>query len=93
MNYALIKENKVANIIWLSPSNAKDFPNTVALNDIPAGIGDEYIDGIFYRDGKKLLSPLEAAYEQIAVMEASLAEADAALLDLTYQNILEGVEA
>lgn len=61
MNYALIEDGMVTNIIWLYPGNAHEFPNAVPMNDIPAGIGDSYADGAFYRDGERLLSPLDEA--------------------------------
>lgn len=61
MNYALIEDGVVTNVIWLHPGNASDFPNAVALNDIPAEIGDSYVDGAFYRDGEKIVSAMESA--------------------------------
>lgn len=70
MNYALIENDMVTNIIWLSPTNAADFPDAVAYGDRPIQIGDSYIDGIFYRDGEKVLSPVEdmqAALELLGV--------------------------
>ncbi|MBE5925582.1 MAG: hypothetical protein E7270_01120 [Lachnospiraceae bacterium] len=59
MNYALIENNIITNIIWLYPGNASDFPNAVPLDDVPASIGDEYIDGIFYRNGERILTEVE----------------------------------
>lgn len=64
MNYALIENGIVENIIWLYPSNASDFPNAVALDDIPACIGDSYVDGAFYREGEKIVSAMESARMQ-----------------------------
>jgi len=61
MEYAWIREGKVVNIISLSPSNAQDFPCAVALRGVLAQVGDRYENGAFYRDGKKLLAPLEEA--------------------------------
>lgn len=66
MNYALIENGVVINIIWLSPSNASDFPNAVSFGDKPVGIGDSYIDGKFYRDGTEILTPLEEAQAALA---------------------------
>lgn len=65
MNYALIENGIVANVIWLYSGNADEFPNAVPMNDIPAGIGDSYVDGVFYRGGERILS---AADEANAVM-------------------------
>ena len=73
MNYALIKDGYVANIIWLSPSNAQDFPDAVPLNGLPVQIGDTYADGVFYRNGSRLMSPVEAVEAEMADMKAALA--------------------
>ena len=81
MNYALITNGIVTNIIWLDPRNAGDFPGAVALGDRPVSIGDSYADGGFTRDGAAVLTPLEAA-------EATIAELDTALVDAEYQNVL-----
>ena len=51
MNYAVIEEGLVSNVIWLNDSNADEFPNAVPLGDVPAGIGDTYDGAHFYRDG------------------------------------------
>ena len=73
MNYALIKDGYVVNIIWLSPSNAQDFPGAVVLNGLPVQVGDAYSDGIFYRNGDRVLSPVEAVEAEMADMKAALA--------------------
>lgn len=70
MNYALIENGIVANVIWLYKGNASDFPEAVAINDLPVGIGDTYTDGKFFRNGQeivteaeeRLLAELNAAY-------------------------------
>lgn len=70
MNYALIESDTVINIIWLSQSNASDFPDAVKYDDRPVQIGDSYIDGIFYRDGEKVLTnqeDMQAALELLGV--------------------------
>ena len=61
MKYAWLKEGEVVNIISLSPSNAQDFPCAAALNGIAARAGDRYENGAFYRNGERLLEPLEEA--------------------------------
>lgn len=63
MNYAIVEDGIVTNIIWLYPTTP--FENAVPCGDIPVQVGDAYADGKFYRDGKQLLSPLEEA--QIAL--------------------------
>ena len=79
VNYALIENGIVTNIIWLYPGNASDFPNAVPLGDVPAGIGDTYADGVFYRDGEKVLSAVEQAQKTIAEYETALSEIETAL--------------
>lgn len=59
MDYALIENGVVTNLIWLHYSNAHEFPNAVPLAGVPAGIGDTFLDGVFYRDGERVLSRTE----------------------------------
>lgn len=57
MRYALIEDGIVINIIWLNAFNATDFPGCVAIEDgMSVGIGDEYRDGKFWRNGEELLN-------------------------------------
>lgn len=63
MNYALLENNTITNIIWLYPGNADEFPNAVPLGNVPAGIGDTYEDGNFYRNGERILTASELAYQ------------------------------
>ena len=81
MQYAVIENGVVVNVIWLDPRNAADFPDAVPVGEVAAGIGDSYADGSFLRDGARLLTPLEAA-------QATIAELDAALVAYAYQNAL-----
>lgn len=75
MNYALIENGLVTNLIWLHPGNAADFPNAVPLGDVPAAIGDTYADGAFYRDGVKVLTAAEQAVSDVlAEIEGALDE-------------------
>ena len=73
MNYALIEENRVVNLIWLNPGNARDFPGAVMLNDVPAGIGDSYDGKSFYRNGERVLTRTEELAARLADAEAALA--------------------
>lgn len=73
MDYALIEDGIVVNVILLNPGNADDFPNAVPMGDIPAGIGDTWDGEHFYREGKQLLAPFESAKEEINDMRAALA--------------------
>lgn len=73
MNYALVENGVVTNLIWLYPGNEKDFPGAVALKDVPAAIGDTYNREHFFRDGVQVLSALEQARQEAADMQAALA--------------------
>lgn len=92
MNYALIENGIVTNIIWLYPANAFDFPNAVPMGDVPVNIGDTYADGVFYRDGERVLTYSESLSQIIDEQTATIAELDAALLDAAYENIVGGLE-
>lgn len=59
MNYALVENGIVTNIIWLNERNAGEWPNAVRLYDRMVEAGDTYIDGKFYRDGNEVLTALE----------------------------------
>lgn len=74
MRYALIDNGIVTNIIALNDRNASDFPTAVNLGDRPVGIGDTYTDGKFYRDGVEVLTPLEAAQEEMETYKSALNE-------------------
>lgn len=74
MNYALIENGIITNVIWLHPGNAAEFPNAVALEDIPAGIGDTYENGVFYREGERVLTSAERMQAEMDDMQAALAE-------------------
>ena len=59
MNYAVVENGVVTNVIWLYPGNAREFPHAVPMGNVPAGIGDTYENGVFVRNGERLLSPEE----------------------------------
>ncbi len=81
MNYAVIKDGVVINIIVLNEENAADFPDAVPLPDNKAvTVGDAYENGDFLDAGELLLSRIETANQTIA-------ELDALVVALTYQNI------
>ena len=52
VNYALVENGVVTNVIWLCPSNADEFPNAVCVSDRPVTVGDLYSNGVFTRNGK-----------------------------------------
>ena len=64
MRYAIVKNGMVENVIEIHPMNAAEFP-TAVQSDI-ASIGDEYIDGAFYRDGEEVKAPHTILLAEIA---------------------------
>lgn len=72
MNYALIENGVVTNIIWLYSANASDFPSAVPCGDLPVAIGDTWDGEHFYRDGVRVLTPLEQARKDAEDMAAAL---------------------
>lgn len=80
MNYAIIKDGVVVNIIVLNPQNARDFPNAVKL-EVGATIGDTYENGKFYRDGVEVIST-----EQGLIIELADAIAALELLGVTPEE-------
>lgn len=81
MNYALIENGIVTNLIWLYPGNANEFPGAIALGNRPVAIGDAYGDGTFTRNGEPVRTAEEAAVAEIM-------ELDATVIDLIYENTL-----
>ena len=51
MNYALLDNGIVTNIIWINPEHQDRFPNGAPTNDLPILPGDTYENGKFYRNG------------------------------------------
>ena len=72
MNYALIENGIVTNIIWLYETNADEFPNAVKLVERQVEIGDTYEDGKFFRDGVEVLTAEEAAVQAAALYAEAL---------------------
>ena len=68
MNYALIDNGIVTNLIWLHPMNANEF-NAVPMNDLPVQIGDTYEDGKFYRNGEEVVASNGITEAQIATIK------------------------
>lgn len=59
MNYALIENGIVTNIIILLPYNIHDFPNAVCIENISVQIGDTYDGAHFYHNGKLIYGTQE----------------------------------
>lgn len=77
MNYAKIKNDIVVNVISIRPSQANEFPDCVLLSDIPAGIGDTYTDGAFYRDGVQIKSAAQELADAQTILNIILGGEDA----------------
>ena len=73
MNYALIENGTVVNIIWLNERNAAEWPGAIRLGERMVEVGDTYEDGRwFYRDGTEVLTAAEAAQQEAAQYAAAL---------------------
>ena len=86
MNYALIENGVVTNIIWLYSANARDFPSAVPCGDVPVAIGDTYDGQDFYREGEKVVSPLTAAQKEVETMQADLPMLKAQIQAISDRN-------
>lgn len=75
MDYARIENGVVVNVLSIRRTQESEFSDCVPLYDIPAGIGDTYADGKFYRDGAEIKSDAQRLREA----EADTAEAFAIL--------------
>lgn len=74
MNYALVENGTVVNIIWLNERNEAEWPNAVRLGERMVEVGDTYTDGKFYRAGVEVLTPMEQAQAEIDAYKAALNE-------------------
>ena len=72
MRYAIITDGIVTNVIILYHGNAADFPSAVPCGDVPVAIGDTYDGQDFYREGVRVLSPVEQARKDAEDMQAAL---------------------
>ena len=72
MRYAVIEDGVVVNVIILYPGGAKSFPDAVPCGDVPVAIGDTYDGQDFYREGARVLSPVEQARKDAEDMQAAL---------------------
>ena len=54
MNYALLDNGIVTNIIWINLEQQSEFQPGAPTGDLPVMIGDTYENGKFYRNGKEV---------------------------------------
>ena len=72
MEYALIENGVVENLLWLHPENADDFPGAVPYGDVPVAVGDTYDGEYFYRNGERVLTYAEIAAQEVEDMRNAL---------------------
>ncbi len=72
MNYALVENGTVVNIIWLNERSAGEWPGAVRLYDRMVEVGDTYDGEKFRRDGTEVLTAAEAAQQEAAAYAAAL---------------------
>ncbi len=77
MNYALIENGTVTNIIYLHPMNADEFTNAVSIGDLPIQIGDAYVAGKFYRDGAEIVQSTNTGMTEQEFVNQLIAEVKA----------------
>lgn len=75
---AQIDNGVVSNMLWCSDLEAQT-ETLIDIAALPVGIGDTYDGADFYRDGEKVLTPLEDAQKLLAEYEAALSEIEVAL--------------
>lgn len=86
MNYAVVENGTVTNIIWLYPANASDFPDAVPCGDLPVAIGDTYDGEHFYRGGEKLDSPLALAQQEAQTLKEDIPMLKAQIKAISDRN-------
>lgn len=78
---ALINENNtIINLLWCSDDELET-DTLINSQDIPVAIGDTYENGSFYRNGKEVLTPLQAAMKKLAEYNSLIAS-----LSEVYEN-------
>lgn len=78
---AQISGGVVTNILWCSDS-ALETDVLINISDCPAGIGDTYDGGKFYRGGSEVLTTLEEANAEIVRLHAEIGDMQTALTTL-----------
>ena len=68
---ARIDNGIVVNVEWFDDSHPQS-ETLIDIGELPVGIGCTYQDGIFYRDGEKVLSDLEEMAAELEDMRNAL---------------------
>lgn len=80
MNYALVENGTVVNIIWLNERNAGEWPGAVRLGERMVEVGDTYEDGRWFdRDGTEVLTALEATSQALDTANEAVSTYEAAM--------------
>lgn len=75
MDYALIEDGVVVNLIYLHPMNIDEFPNAKPTNGLPVQIGDTFADDKFYHNGKEVTAPNALTDEDVQrIKDQAIAE-------------------
>ena len=72
MNYVIVEEGIIENVMVLYPSNAADFPEAVFCGELPVMIGDTYDGEHFYRNSEQVVVPQLRSSEEREDMQAAL---------------------
>lgn len=70
-NMALLEDGTVINIEWVSDETVETAV-LVNLGDVPVITGDTYADGVFYRDGERVMTAAEAMAQKLQDAEKAL---------------------
>lgn len=79
MNYALVENGVVTNIIWLNERNEAEWPNAVRLYNRMVEVGDTYDGEKFRRDGTEVLTALEATSQALDTANEAVSTYEAAM--------------
>ena len=79
MNYALVENGTVVNIIWLNERNAGEWPGAVRLGERMVEVGDTYDGEKFWRDGTEVLTALEATSQALDTANEAVSTYEAAM--------------
>ena len=72
MQYAIVEDGIVTNVIVLYPPGAAEFPDAVPCRDIPAAIGDTWDGQAFTRNGERVLTEADQLRQSVEDKQASL---------------------
>ena len=80
MNYAIIEDEVVVEILYLTSEQLVNYPNAVCIDNYAVQVGDSYINGKFYQE----VLPLHSLEYQLIAAQEDLIDAKTALETLGY---------